>query len=1188
MSNFTFLQPEWSGLYNKVARAESRIRTEPESALRYTRLALEEAVHHLYELEYLRLPYNTSIHSLLKEPEFERLLPRNLVSGLHIVRSYGNDASHYGKRVTAGGALTSIRHLFPFLKWFAGKYSEAAPDLPGLFDERFVPDEDGELLATKEKRRRNQALLEEAITAGLALEAEVNTMRARQEELEAEARRSEAARAELENSIREQREKMAARKANRTVPVASEFTEAETRTHLIDAQLAEAGWTHLRAGYELEHKVSGMPVSKASKNGTGYVDYVLWDDDALPLALVEAKRTSASPEKGRHQAWLYANALEKAHGRRPVIYYTNGYDIYLHDDAFYSAPRRVSGFMDKDTLRWRIQQRRLRGDIRGVSPKEEIAGRSYQQEAIRRVTESFLAPSTNFAPAAAPQNTQVLNDAAPVPTTLRGSKRSALLVMATGSGKTRTAAALVDILLNHGWARRVLFLADRNALVRQAKRAFNEHLPEVSAIDLTREKEDQNTRLVFSTYPTMLNRIDASYRGAAAGAENVEKAGEGPVFGVGHFDLIIVDEAHRSVYNRYGAIFAYFDAMVVALTATPKSAIDRNTYELFGCSDDDPTFEYPLEEAVAAGYLVNYQNIDASTGFIRDGIKYHELSERDQAAYEEEFRDNVTGELPEEIAASSLNKWLFNKDTVDKVLDALMADGLKVEGGDRLGRTIVFAVNKKHAEFITERFVERYPELPSGFVSTVHNGISHSDTLIETFCNHYKELLPRVAVSVDMMDTGVDAPRVLNLVFFKVVRSYAKFWQMIGRGTRLCPDVYGPDREKTGFLIFDVCQNFDYFAVNERGREAAAPVALSTKIFTARLQLSQLLFQTGELDNAGYGRDLLDLLHGQLTELRGGEAQKRFRVRNARRHLDAYAERSRWDKLDNDDIGRLGREIAPLVLPSDDDESARRFDLLVLNLQIADLLAAARQQDKLRTGMIGIATELSKQYGIAEVMKHATLIEGLRDPDFYPGTSPRELDEVRTQLRDLLRYLKSSGQKPVYTDFGDTAPDGALSGPLTAGGSEIYRLRVEAYLRENRQHVTIRKIRNGQPITAAEMEALNELLYDRGPLESQAAFAEAYPERQLPVFVRGLLGMEESAARAALDEFIRSGNFTANQMQFLDTIVGFLTKNGVIEPKMLFEPPFTDLHDEGVVGLFDDAETRGLIGVLREVNGMVG
>ena len=454
----------------------------------------------------------------------------------------------------------------------------------------------------------------------------------------------------------------------------------------------------------------------------------------------------------------------------------------------------------RDEMRTAIARRTLRKDLSGSAPNPDIAGRDYQQEAIQRVAEALMKGG-------------------------RGHRREVLLVMATGSGKTRTAAALVELLFTHGWVNRVLFLADRNALVKQAKSSFKEHLPDYTGINLTEEK-DEGQRIIFSTYPTMLNRID-----------------EGK-YGVGAFDLVICDEAHRSVYNRYRAIFQFFDSLVLGLTATPKESIDHNTFGLFGCADGDPTFEYPLEDAIPV-YLKGYRNMDVSTEFMREGIKYSELSERDRRRYEEEFRDETTGEFPEEIAAAKMNKKLFNKDTAFKVLDALMAHGLKIEGGDSIGRTIIFAVNKRHADFLYECFVERYPELPPGFIEVVHNGVSHAQSIIERFCDKFTERDPRIVISVDMMDTGVDAPRVLNLVFFKIVRSYAKFWQMIGRGTRLCPDVYGPGLPKEHFLIFDVCQNFDFFEINKLGADAGAVKGLTEQCFGTRLQLSQLLLTSG-------------------------------------------------------------------------------------------------------------------------------------------------------------------------------------------------------------------------------------------------------------------------------------------------------------------------------------------------------
>ena len=518
----------------------------------------------------------------------------------------------------------------------------------------------------------------------------------------------------LKANWEQERAALAALKAERQkvvdieVAVPLVVSEAETRKRYIDIALKECGWDNLREGHELEYEVTGMPRS-TNPSGLGYVDYVLWGDNGLPLAVVEAKKTMADPRKGKHQAELYADCLEAKHGQRPIIFYSNGYETYLWDDQFYPE-RDVQGFFTKNELQLLIQRRGSRTDLRAFKVNEDIAGRPYQLEAIKCVAENYVA--TN--PAGE----------------LRGRARQSLLVMATGSGKTRTAAVIVDMLAKCNWAKRVLFLADRNALVTQAKNAFNEYLPNLSAIDLTKEREDHGTRLVFSTYPTIMNRIDGMIEG------------DQRFYGVGHFDLIIVDEAHRSVYQKYAAIFEYFDAMLVGLTATPTTDIDHNTYGLFGIEDDNPTFAYELDSAVTEGYLVPPKAVSVPLQFMREGIKYDGLSDDEKAEYEEKFGDPTREEAPDEISSSALNSWLFNTDTVDKVLNHLMVNGIKVQGGDKLGKTIVFAKNHSHALFIEQRFNKNYPEYAGKFLRVIDNYESKAQDLLEVFVDAYEERDP--------------------------------------------------------------------------------------------------------------------------------------------------------------------------------------------------------------------------------------------------------------------------------------------------------------------------------------------------------------------------------------------------------------------------------------------------------------
>lgn len=1142
MSNFLFLKEEWPSIYAKMQKAEERVFSEPISTASNCRLVLEECMHLLFKMEYLELPFNKELVNLLSNEEVKALVPSNQLNGLHIVRRTGNSAVHYGRKVTKQDAETSIRYLYTFLKWFANNYSKAVPELPGAFNKEFIP-------KVGEAHRKQKQLQEEYAKQEDALKAQIAALLAEREQLIEKASKSDAAFEAFKAQTAKAKAEIAEQKQERLRPIGLEFTEPETRQHLIDIDLKEAGWDNLVLHRHVEYPVQGMPITTDNPKGNGFADYVLWDDNGLPLAVIEAKKTMKDVEVGRHQAFLYANCLEAMHGQRPVIFYTNGYECKLWDDHFYSAPRPAYGFYTKSELQYLIEQRKTRKDIRTAKVNEAIAGRPYQLEAIQRVSEAFVTDGENG---------------------LRGAKRNALVVMATGSGKTRTAAALTEVLLKNNWAKRVLFLADRNALVSQAKDRFNEFLPELSSVNLVTEKENNTTRLVFSTYPSMLNKIDSAF------------TEEGRFYGVGHFDLIILDEAHRSIYNRYQAIFEYFDALIVGLTATPKDSIDHNTFELFGCSNDDPTFNYELEEATPL-YLKPYKNIDVSTDFIREGIKYHELSDADKKKYEAAFADKTTGLFPEEISASAMNKSLFNKDTVNKVLDAFMENGLKIEGGDKIGRTIIFAVNQNHAQFIVDCFTERYPDKPSGFIAMVHNQVSHAESIIKSFCDEFKENNPQITVSVDMMDTGIDAPRVLNLVFFKVVRSYAKFWQMIGRGTRLCPDVFGPGQPKEEFLIFDVCQNFEFFDVNKRGKEGGVVKPLTQQIFEARLQLSRHLADSGEEENIQLSHELLDILHNAIKNL----DEKRFQVKMKRRYVDEFSTRESWNNLSSESVHKIEKHLSGLPSPEVINETARRFDLMMLKLQLASMLVLSSEQRYIENVMT-IADELSKKYTIPQVLRSKQLIEQLRNPEFYKQLTQKRLDGIREEIRELVQYLEYKAKEPIYTDIEDENLTVTSGEPLPGYGSPLYKKRVERFIRENKHQITISKLNSNQPITVHELQVLEELLFDGDERGTKEDFAAAYGAQPLGQFVRSIIGLDVKAANEAFAEFINTGSLSADQITFINSIISFLEKNGTIEPEMLFESPFDEMHDQGISGLFDNAGAHRVISIVRGINGNAG
>ncbi|MHC4455381.1 MAG: type I restriction endonuclease subunit R, partial [Planctomycetota bacterium] len=721
--------------------------------------------------------------------------------------------------------------------------------------------------------------------------------------------------------------------------------------------------------------------------------------------------------KGRTQAKLYADCLEKMHGQRPIIFVTNGFETKIWDDTFY-PPRPVQGIYTQEELKLSIQRRKSRKDIREAVVNEFIVERYYQKNSIKRVAEKLVNKKDGK---------------------LIGLSRAALIVMATGAGKTRTAAALVDVLTKSNWIKKALFLADRNALVRQAKNAFNEHLPHLSAIDLTREKEDKNTRLVFSTYPTIMNRIDDT-------SDNER------MYGPGHFDLIIVDEAHRSIYKKYKAIFDYFDAIRIGLTATPRAEADKDTYALFDCEEHSPTFYYELEEAVHDGFLVPPKGQKVDLGFIQRGIKYDDLSEEEKDKYEETFRDEEEGDFPKEINASAINSWLFNSDTIDKMLAHLMEYGLKIDGGDKIGKTIIFARSHKHAEEIDKRFNKQYPQYSGEFLKIIDNYDKYAIDTLEDFKSPDK--LPQISVSVDMLDTGIDIPEILNLVFFKPVYSKTKFWQMIGRGTRKCNDLFNPGQHKEYFNIFDFCRNFEFFEVNPEGIETSVPKSLSHKIFETNILLSESLREEAYKDEdlIQLRVDCLDFGNKCVRKL--WDLRQNFRIKMALRWVDHFKERKNWDK---------------------------RFDLLIMNLQQA-IIEESSRVDFFQSELKGITKKLSEITNITAVHEQLPTIQLiLNEETKFDKSFITQLGDIKRNLRGLIKLIDKGKVKIYYTDFMDSIENieevpGLYDMP--GGRGEDYRQKVEKYIRDHKNDLVISKLIHNVPVTSEELIRLEEILFD--------------------------------------------------------------------------------------------------------------
>ncbi|MGI8521734.1 MAG: DEAD/DEAH box helicase family protein, partial [Nocardioides sp.] len=773
--NFDFIRADWPEISADCARAESYLASDPRSACFYARRAVEQLVAHVYDVARLPEPYRDDLAAKISDPAFRNLVGTGITQKLTLIRKLGNLAVHEARAVPPRGAADALRELFHVVVWTSLRYST---------DPRGVPS----------GRQFDPALARAAAPLGRDDVVRLADKFRRQDDAyQRELAERDDLAAAKDAEIEQLRQQIATAQQAQSPVDDHDYSEAETRDRFIDVLLAEAGWP-LTDERDREYEVSGMPVSTGSTTegaGRGFVDYVLWGADGLPLAVIEAKRTKRDPLVGQQQAKLYADCLEQMTGRRPVICYTNGYEHWLWDDAAGYPPRQAQGFYTRDELELLVQRRTTRLSLPDADIDGTIVGRPYQRHAIRAVDDAFTAK-----------------------------QREALLVMATGSGKTRTVIALVDQLMKAGWVKRVLFLADRTALVNQATNAFKQHLPGATTVNLVTEKVSDG-RVYVSTYPTMLNLINETSDGARP-------------FGPGYFDLVVIDEAHRSVYQKYGAIFDWFDSLLVGLTATPKDEVDHNTYRLFELEDGVPTDAYSLDQAVAEGYLVPPVGVSVPLKFVRQGIRYDDLTEEEKDDWDS-LEWGEDGEVPEAVSSEELNKFLFNEDTVDKVLATLMTNGLKVAGGDRLGKTIVFARNRDHANFIQQRFDAQYPELAGRFARVITHGVSYVQSLIDDFST--TEKAPHIAISVDMLDTGIDVPDVCNLVFFKPVRSKSKFWQMIGRGTRLRPELFGPGQDKANFYVFDFCGNLEFFSQDLPGTEGSTQKSLGQRIVEARLGL---------------------------------------------------------------------------------------------------------------------------------------------------------------------------------------------------------------------------------------------------------------------------------------------------------------------------------------------------------------
>ncbi|WP_026220819.1 DEAD/DEAH box helicase family protein [Thiofilum flexile] len=1112
MSNFQFLPNTFNDFKQAAQRAESHIYGDPRAACFHARFALESAVHWLYRHDSsLHMPYDHKLGSLLHEPSFQNQIPQQIYYKAKAIQQVGNMAVHDPRPLHTDDAKRLVKELHHIAYWLARSYTTSIPLSESItWQEDKIP---RPLSLDAVVPRKNLEELEKK----LAAESEKNLQQ--QQERDQLNQELQKLRAEL----------MEVRKANEAKTDTHDYSETETRDYLIDIELHRAGWP-LNQSRDKEYKVSGMPNNK----GVGYADYVLWGDDDKPLAVVEAKRTNVDAAVGQQQAKLYADCLEQMHGQRPLIFYTNGYDYWLWDDTRYSA-RKVQGFYNKDALERLIRRRDSRQELETRKINTEIAGRYYQKRVIGSIFEQF-----------------------------NRSQRKALLVMATGTGKTRTAIALVDVLQRANWVKRALFLADRVSLVNQAANAFKKHLPDSSPVNLVTEK-DNDGRVYVCTYPTMMGLID----------ESNPKNGEAR-FGVGYFDLIIIDEAHRSVYQKYQAIFNYFDALLVGLTATPSEHVDKNTYTLFDLETSVPTDAYELETAVKDGFLVPPRVKQVDLKFPHNGIDYDSLSEEEKEEWDsKDWGQHEDGQQknPAKVDAAAVNKWLFNKDTVDKMLQYLMEHGHKVDGGDRLGKTVIFARNHKHAEFIEERFNHHYPHYAGHFARIIDNQSKYPQSLIDDFSIANKA--PHIAISVDMLDTGIDVPEILNLVFFKPVYSRIKFWQMVGRGTRLCSNLFALGEDKKDFRIFDFCANYKRFKENPLGIETSNTVPLGTRLFRSRAQLLGAL-HTQKADPAKQAElaAVQEAVTNELYATVKAMNPDNFIVRTQMEVVERFQERKAWNSLTEEDSNTLQQKLA--TLPSEistDPIESRAFDLNIVQMQLALLYGDQKTYERNRQKILIIADKLEDKATIPSVAAQIDYLTTIQEQTFWEGMNIELLETLRRRIRSLVTFIQKEEQPIVYTDFKDEiigeSEETAIEMPRMTGTQ--YAKKVKEYLNSHLNNIVIHRLRTNQPLTETDLQNLESTLQKIGDEEGETLLSNLLQQSEAPTlayFVRSMVGMDRQAAQAAFTVFLEDRSLTPPQIRFIEMLIDQLTARGVMKSDALYEAPFNSLHGDGPEALF--------------------
>jgi len=1118
--NFEFLRPCHPELADLGAFAERYMHSDPSSALVKMRLFGENLVADYFQ--YHRIPQlpQSSFLEQLQTLENQNLTPSVVLNKLHALRTQGNKAAHgSGDRINSQIALWILKEGFDLGKWFslAVQAGDAVRDL--TFQEPRATDTRSAL------KREKKAVLQKLASQ----EAQMQQLLG---ELGEARQKAEQAEKTLE-------EKQAILTQADQAANSLQFDEATTRKRLIDQLLIEAGWDVAPNGEDTgdvsqEYVVHHQPTA----TGTGRADYVLWDDNGKPLAVVEAKKTAVNAERGRTQAKLYAAGLEREFDQRPIIFYTNGYDIFIWDDGKGDIQRRLYGFYSKESLQRCLFKTSQQERLTNLPLDHAIVDRGYQIESVKRVCERF-----------------------------DENRYKALIVLATGTGKTRVAIALTDLLIRARWVKRVLFLCDRRELRKQAHNAFAEYLPSEPRVYVTAQTaEDRSKSIYLATYPAMMKCFQN--------------------FDVGFFDLIIADESHRSIYNRYRDLFLYFDSLQVGLTATPRNVITHDTYRFFGCEDGDPTAHFSYQNAIehVPPYLAHFQAISHTTKFLREGIRYTDMD----IYQKQQLEEQVEHPALVDFARDAVDKAVFNKDTDRKILRNLMENGLRDATGQHVGKSIIFARDHNHALQLYNLFNEMYPQYMKPrkeFCAAIDTYEPRAEQLIDDFKGEGTNDNLTVAISVDMLDTGIDVPEVVNLVFAKPVKSYVKFWQMIGRGTRLCKNLFGSTKDKAHFYIFDHWGNFGYFGEKPYEVKPAVTRSLMETLFETRIELAKEALDKQDTDGFHLAVDLIEQDTHALPE-------DTIAVREKWQHVKTVQQDGVIKQFAPATVGILYMHIAPLMQwrDLDDREDAYRFDLLIAHLQLS-LFKGSADFENYKSDLQEQVSQLP--INLSQVEAKMAWIENVKRPDYWTRVTAIGLDELRRELRSIMHCRNRPTVikiPPLEIDVTDVDEQRSRT-TVRLEGLELaaYRQRVEKILNDLfEESAALQKIKAGQPVSSDELNALVEKVIFRDPNVHVEDLLTYFPNKRnrLDLAIRQIIGLDAVAVDEHFTHFMRKyPDLTSHQMRFLDLIQKHIVNYGKLEIEKLYEAPFTQIHVESVDGIFtSDAQIDDLLQLISDIN----